>query len=381
MIEGANDKPVALPDDIKVELIKSLLSSLPQAASISATSACGAAVLALRSGSPVDQVLAFALTVIGIYRVAVLVAYRYRRNADLTSSSATQWLSWQAIGLLAQAAVLGFQSLHAFMSGDTAAALLSLGFVMAFCGGACARLSVVPWIPVATSLLLLLPTIVGAVLNSEAPIVLAGIFLVAFIAAMTEATFYLHRLVVDRLLALREASHRASYDGLTGLPNRATFHRHLAAACRRMEAEDRDFAVLYLDLDSFKAINDRLGHAAGDDVLTEVARRLSDTVGPDDLACRLGGDEFAILIGLVSTEHAVAELVGRLSATIMRPISTAQGQVFVGASIGSVFSSTGASNSEELLKAADRAMYAEKAKAARRRAPFEPPTTLLSLQA
>lgn len=118
----------------------------------------------------------------------MLLTYRSRRYATLTLVSAVRWYRWQAAGLIAQAAVLGFQSLRAFASNHTAAALLSLGFVTAFCAGACVRVSVVPWIPITTSLLLLVPTIYGALMSSELPIKHTGIFLIVAIPVMTETT-------------------------------------------------------------------------------------------------------------------------------------------------------------------------------------------------
>ncbi|MBP28910.1 GGDEF domain-containing protein [Methylobacterium sp.] len=353
-------RQATLPDAVRIELLRGLLSSLPQAIGISATSTLGAIVLASRSGTPIDASFAIVLAAIGLFRIAVLLAYRSRPEAALTLASAIWWHSWQAVGLIAQAAILGMQSLHAFTSGDTATALLSLGFVMAFCAGACARLFVVPWIPIATSLLLLVPTICGALINPELPIELAGVFLIAFIPVMSEATLYLHRLVVGRLLAEQEASHRANHDGLTGLPNRANFHQQLVLACHRTETTAQDIAVLYLDLNGFKVINDQLGHAAGDMVLIEVARRLRQTIGAKDLASRLGGDEFAVLVSTDPGYAAVALLAERITIAIAGPILTHNGPVEVGASIGLAHSSVIRAGADELLNAADRAMYTVK---------------------
>jgi diguanylate cyclase (GGDEF)-like protein len=353
-------RQASLPDAVRIELLSGLLSSLPQAIGISVTSTFGAIVLACRSGTTIDASFAIVLAAVGLYRIAVLLAYRGRPEPALTLASAVWWHRWQAGGLIAQAAILGMQSLYAFARGDTAAALLSLGFVMAFCAGACARLSVVPWIPISTNLLLLVPTICGALINPELPIKLTGVFLIAFIPVMAEATLYLYRLVVGRLLAQQEASHRASHDGLTGLPNRASFYGQLELALRQKEATGRDFAVLYLDLNGFKAVNDRMGHAAGDRVLLEVARRLRSTIGSDDLASRLGGDEFAILVVTERGHTAVTRFVDRIGAAIARPITTAVGAVEVGASIGVAHTSAQLAGADELLNAADQAMYAAK---------------------
>ncbi|WP_449410645.1 diguanylate cyclase domain-containing protein [Methylobacterium komagatae] len=361
MIRSASLRPAALPDAIRIELIKSLLSSLPQAASISLTSSFGAYVLAVRSGGAVDFGFALALTGIGVFRVAVLLAYRRRRDAGLTLPIALRWMKWQAVGLLIQAALLGMLSLHAFTSRDTAAALLTLGFVLGFCGGACARLSVVPGIPILAGVLLLVPTIVGALLHPEPPVIIAGLVLIALLAAMIEATLYLHHLVVDRLLALQDALYRAGHDDLTGLANRASFRQHLNAATAEARAGSAPFAVLYLDLDRFKAVNDRLGHEAGDDVLIAVAERLRFEIGERDLACRLGGDEFAILLMNDTGNPRVIDLAERLVAAVARPIPTRRGTVWTSTSVGIAHAAMQAPPADDVLNTADQAMYAAKA--------------------
>jgi diguanylate cyclase (GGDEF)-like protein len=351
-----------LSNNVKVELLQNLLSSLPQAVGISLTSSIGAAFLACRSGTTVDLAIAIALAAIGLCRVTVLLLYRRHSSAAITLASLRPWYRWHAGGLLAQATTIGFQSLVAFITGDTAAALLALGFVLAFCAGATARLSVIPWIPIATTLLMFVPTIFGALLSTELPIKLAGVFLIIFIPVMLEATLHLHRLVVDRLIAVQEASYRARHDGLTGLANRTFFHEQLAEACKVEKSSKRDFVILYLDLDGFKAVNDQMGHAAGDRVLIAVADRLRSATETDHLVSRIGGDEFAILIRTEPHGRSVKTLTDRLTMAIAAPIHLQTRDVTVGVSIGVARSSGHAANASEILIAADQAMYAAKLK-------------------
>lgn len=362
-----------LSNKIKFELLKTLLSSLPQAVGISLTSSVGAVLLACRSGTVADLTIAIALVTIGLYRVTVLLLYRRHNKTAVTFASLQPWYRLHAGGLVAQATTIGFQSFHAFIVGDTAAALLALGFVLAFCAGAAARLSVIPWIPIVTTLLMFLPTIYGALINPELPIRLAGVFLIAFIAVMVEATLYLHRLVVDRLLAVQEASYRASHDSLTGLANRTYFHEQLDLACEQTAGSKNDFVVLYLDLDGFKAVNDQMGHAAGDRVLIEVADRLRSAIEADHLVARIGGDEFAILVRTESHGRAMRALTDRLTKAIAAPIRLQTREVTVGASIGVARSSTHSATASEILIAADQAMYVAKldGKAGRRNTPID----------
>lgn len=366
-------RQVSLSSNIKIELLQNLLSSLPQAVGISLTSSVGAALLAGRSGTTVDLAVAIALAAIGLYRVTVLLLYRRYSGTAMTLASLRPWYCWHAGGLLAQATTIGFQSLVAFTTGDTAAAFLAFGFVMAFCAGATARLSVMPWIPIATTLLMFVPTICGALLSPELPIKLAGVFLLVFIPVMWEATLHLHRLVVDRLIAVQEASYRARHDGLTGLANRTFFHEQLTLICAQAESSKSDFVVLYLDLDGFKAVNDELGHAAGDCVLVAIAERLRSVTETDHLISRIGGDEFAILVRTGANGRAVKALADRLTTAIAAPIRLQRREVTVGVSIGVARPSAHAATASEIMIAADQAMYTAKLSggAGRRRTPVD----------
>jgi len=155
--------------------------------------------------------------------------------------------------------------------------------------------------------------------------------------------------------AHRELTAQALVDPLTGLANRTAF---TAALQSQRTAPDRRFALLFLDLDDFKVVNDGLGHAAGDELLRHVAARLGRAVRPQDLCARLGGDEFAVLLPEAEdTAFAVAQQLVRLVAA---PVSVGGRLVHVGVSIGLAFATAGVSP-DELLRHADAAMYAAKA--------------------
>lgn len=163
----------------------------------------------------------------------------------------------------------------------------------------------------------------------------------------------------------RELAHQASHDTLTGLPNRALLGRHLV---EHLESED-SVALLYLDLDDFKLVNDTMGHAAGDQVLVEAARRLQGCIRPTDVAARLGGDEFAVLlIGNDRPELTAERIVELLSDSYL--VDEDQ-EATVGASAGLAMSSPGDS-AVQLLSQADVAMYTSKEKGKGSVVLFEP---------
>ena len=162
--------------------------------------------------------------------------------------------------------------------------------------------------------------------------------------------------------------HQALHDALTGLPNRALFLDRLQHALARASRAGTDVAVLFLDLDRFKTVNDSLGHAAGDQLLCTVSERIASCMRTADTAARLGGDEFAVLLeDLASTREAVG-VAERIIAALDAPVLVAGREVLVSASIGIA---TGDGGSEDLLRHADVAMYRAKATGKGRYAMFE----------
>ncbi|NQU59603.1 MAG: sensor domain-containing diguanylate cyclase [Rhodospirillales bacterium] len=148
----------------------------------------------------------------------------------------------------------------------------------------------------------------------------------------------------------------ANRDALTGLPSRRLFSDRIQKAMARAKRAETDMAVLFIDLDGFKAVNDTLGHEAGDEVLKEVSERLRGCIRKPDTAARIGGDEFIIII-----EHQHAEgatTVGqRVVERINKPIKVQGGTADIGASVGIAFYPKDGETEDELMKAADKAMY------------------------
>jgi diguanylate cyclase (GGDEF)-like protein len=172
------------------------------------------------------------------------------------------------------------------------------------------------------------------------------------------------KLAADELAeAQRQLTHIAFHDSLTGLPNRSAFEERLKAALDRCADQRCATAVLFIDLDNFKLINDSFGHAAGDELLRAVAGRLSRATRGGDVVARQGGDEFLILIADIASDEVqgAAEAVARkIRRTLQAPFIVSGIEIFVSASIGISLFPIDAEDSETLLKHADAAMYRAK---------------------
>ena len=170
---------------------------------------------------------------------------------------------------------------------------------------------------------------------------------------------------------LEQLTKQAFRDALTGLPNRALFMDRLAHGLMRARRRQEHLAVLFLDLDRFKVVNDTLGHAVGDQLLVEVSNRLSGSLRPGDTVARLGGDEFGLLLEDVADAESADAVALRIEEELAKPLLFDEREVFVTASIGISLSSVRIGSPEEMLRDADHAMYHAKAKGKARHEVFD----------
>ncbi len=183
-----------------------------------------------------------------------------------------------------------------------------------------------------------------------------------------EQTYRKHLAALKKAQEATEAAHKlaesmARHDALTGLPNRRVFTEVLEALLERARHDSSDFAVMIVDLDRFKPVNDALGHAAGDDVLREVAARIRAVSSESDTVARLGGDEFGIVVDCAASKSPAddaAALASRIIAALTQPIVIGDHSIEVGASVGISVCPDDGTDSDTVLRAADLAMYRAK---------------------
>ena len=178
--------------------------------------------------------------------------------------------------------------------------------------------------------------------------------------------------ITDRKRAEERLVHDAFHDALTGLPNRALFMDHLGLSIARHQRHpEREFAVLFLDVDRFKIINDSLGHMIGDDLLIAISRRLEECLRPGDTVARLGGDEFTVLLDDLPDADEAIRVAERIKRELAVPFSLQGHEIFCGASIGIAPGSTGYAQPEDVLRDADTAMYHAKSHGSARFSVFD----------
>jgi diguanylate cyclase (GGDEF)-like protein len=189
----------------------------------------------------------------------------------------------------------------------------------------------------------------------------AALLFLLVVARMAALVRALETVIAQRQALESELEHRAHHDELTGLANRRMFGEQVQRALYERAAT----RVLFLDLDRFKAVNDSLGHSAGDTLLITTARRLRTALHPTDTVARLGGDEFAVLLGDQTGARSLEDVCEALAASVMRPVPIQGLDVQISVSIGAAEALPG-DTLEDLVHRADTAMYAQKARTDRR---------------
>ena len=158
-------------------------------------------------------------------------------------------------------------------------------------------------------------------------------------------------------LAEQQIAYMANHDEVTGLPNRSLFMDRLNVALLQAQREKIQIAVLFIDLDGFKAVNDRLGHEAGDMILHQVAVRLVARVRASDTVARYGGDEFTMILNHVTNAQDVGKVAQSIVDELTRPFTAKRETVMIGASVGVALYPENASTAEDLIRISDKAMY------------------------
>ncbi|KQO68002.1 diguanylate cyclase [Methylobacterium sp. Leaf111] len=339
-----------VPDEIRKALVASLFGTLPIFAGGVLNTLAVSALVASRI--PQRPFLLWCVLECGICLTRLLVLVIAQRAAAARRKTPTDL--YILLGL-AWAASVGYGTFISLTSGDWVVATLACLSAAAMVGGISFRNFGAPRLAGAMIVLTLGSCCLAAPFTGEPLLLITFLQIPFYLASMSAAGFRLNRMLVATMQAERDHAFRARHDSLTGLLNRAGLADAIAA--RR----DGLTALLYLDLDGFKAINDTHGHAAGDQLLQAVAERLRSSARPQDMVARIGGDEFVVLTD-VPAPAALIAFSDRIVAQISVPFPLDRARtVQVGVSIGIALAPEHGTDLAGLLSAADEALYAAKA--------------------
>jgi diguanylate cyclase (GGDEF)-like protein len=344
-----------VPEDIRVALIGNLYGSLSVFAGGILNTLAVATVIALHSPTPPFIAWLVIEIVICSARLAVLLIAR--RGAETRRPTPTDL---NIILAVLWSASVGYGVVVSLASGDWVVATLACLSAGAMVGGVCFRNFSAPRLSGTMIVLSMAPTLPGALIAGEPLMLVVGLQIPLYLTAMTAACFRLNKMLIATMRAERENDYHARHDPLTGLANRAGLVSALKAQLAMPRSTGKTQALLYLDLDGFKTVNDTYGHAAGDRLLETVAERIRRTLREGDLPARLGGDEFVALIA-DGTEDEATALSQRLIDVISAAYELGLGKpIHIGVSVGIAMVPDHGGEAEDLLAAADAALYLAK---------------------
>lgn len=346
-------------DDIQVELTDVVFSRMFPAVLLGTFGVLVAtALLAQHFSDPILWVLMGLAVLVSGARIVVALAYGRRpKTPALTIIEAKRWEFLYAAATILYASIVAVVTVMVFLKHDTGGMFLCAASCLTVSAESSSRLGLQPRM-MKISGMIPLAALALCALTTRQPLVMAGGVMVALYSyTFMQSAQRNCNAIVDQLRAQRTLKDSAERDALTLLPNRLKLRGRLTELCKT----DTPFAVLFLDLDDFKIVNDTLGHGAGDELLLQVAGRLKAMMRETDLLARIGGDEFAILQIPASSKREVVALAERINQQIAAPYRVLGEKAVVGVSVGVRLAIGGINKPDELLHRADTALYNVKA--------------------
>jgi diguanylate cyclase (GGDEF)-like protein len=347
------DAGPSVPEDIRADLVANLFGTLPVFVGGVMNTLIVSAAIAVRQPTPLFLAWLILEITICIARMLVLITARQaalKRRKTPTDIYLLLGIAWSAS--------VGYGVVISMANGDWVAATLAGSSAAAMVGGICFRNFSAPRLVATMIVLSLGPSVPGALLGGEPLLFVVFAQVPVYLAAMTLAAFKLNKMLVATMRAERENDYRAQHDALTGLSNRAGLAH--AVNSRLAAGPDVALALLFLDLDGFKIVNDTFGHGGGDRLLKMVAERLSRMLRAVDVGARVGGDEFVVLAEALTPERAAA-FGEALIASVANGYDLGEGvSASIGVSIGIAMAPEHGSDLTQLLAVADAALYEAK---------------------
>jgi diguanylate cyclase (GGDEF)-like protein len=369
------DAGPGVPEDIRLALIAAVFGGLPVFAGSVINSLIVAAAVAARMQTAPFVIWFFCELAICLARlIALIVARRAALHGRETPTDIYLLLS------VAWSGCIGYGTFISLISGDWVVATLACLSGAAMVGGICFRNFGAPNLAAVMITASMGPCVGGALLSGEPLLYVIILQAPMYLLAMSAAAFKLNKMMVATMRSERENDHRARHDVLTGLANRTGLIDAVETKLKTAPGHDGALALLFLDLDGFKTVNDTFGHAAGDQLLTIVAGSLNRQLRAGDVAARIGGDEFVVLAEGVTLDRAIA-LSEQLIAAVTRSYSIGDGMTAaIGVSVGIAMAPEHGTCVEDLMAVADAALYEAKSNGKARWCMGSAATNLAALQ-
>ena len=227
-------------------------------------------------------------------------------------------------------------------------------------GGGTFVLASIPAAAIAFTAPIVIASAIAILRSADLRFLMVAVLMISYVAALWRAVCVYASQIAKRVAEQVHVEMRVRRDELTSLPNRLAFFEGLKSAFARLDRLHERFAVLYLDLNDFKGVNDRFGHAVGDKLLVQVGRRLKDCVRNVDLVARLSGDEFAVIVADAKDGDVAKKVAYRIVGSLDNALVMDDIEISTGACVGIAFAPSDGADPELLLKSADQALYAAK---------------------
>jgi diguanylate cyclase (GGDEF)-like protein len=360
MLRRVRLRPASISDAVYVELIRTLNRSLlPGILSVVAQVMTGAIMMWQIGDVIVTGILTATGAVIGLVRLAgVWLFWRRLAKGPLGVIEAHRYGLRHMAFSVGAAAVIGLLIARSLMFDDAVSSIVAIGVGFGFCNGVIVRMSLLPLIACVSLVVVGVPSMAVSLWRMDLPHVAMALLIMVYFGDSFEMVRRTFTSTLNHIRLREQYERLARTDPMTGLYNRSV----LASDLPQLVTGDREamVAVYAIDLDHFKAANDRFGHPVGDALLKQVAARLMSLSGPDGLVIRMGGDEFVLVDPVVRSRIEAADCAQRILETVSAPYVVAGHDVVIGASIGVAMSSSDGHCPETLLSRADKALYQAK---------------------
>ncbi|SDS67573.1 GGDEF domain-containing protein [Bradyrhizobium canariense] len=354
-------RTASISDAIYIEVIATLYGTMVPILVAGVCQAIVGTISVAQTGDDFTAILTVLGIIVALARMLVVLTFRRktRRKPLLDRSEALAWERRYAAGTFTTALLLGLFAARSLFVGDAICLVMAVGIAFGFGAGIVARLSLRPVVALLDFCAVGLPAVVATFLKQwDVPHIAMGLMFLVFIVAGFEMVRLSYNSTLNQMTLKQKFEQLARIDPMTGLLNRSV----LATDLERIVADGGSgmVAVQAIDLDHFKAANDRYGHPVGDALLKQVAARLMSVAGPADLIVRMGGDEFILAQRSVGSRGDAELMAQRIFETISAPYHVDGHEIVIGTSIGIALSPEHGKTVEALLARSDAALYRAK---------------------